>query len=320
VLSAARLGRVLPAALRPTHLFGDNDPHTMGSGRPYERMHVDRYYHTRMRHDGVDGGGKTKRQPTRGGGGGGRAAAAAWKRNYLPANTLKHDVYGIGGLPPLKTACGEQKTSWPKAFAFGARPGTLHNHWCMELGKTDAARAEAIKPGRTGADLPEDLIPKRTDKREKAEWYKNRFGRLTLDGVAATITAQGPEPSHGSWFHPDYANRRRSVLTVRECARLQTFPDHFVFVSGHGASDAGVKQSVRRLGNARATRVAEEYRMVGNAVPPLLATRVGDAFLRANFSSPDDDDDDDDEGNGNGNSSAKTPCCRPYAYAYTERA
>ena len=71
----------------------------------------------------------------------------------------------------------------------------------------------------------------------------------------------------------------RSILSVRECARLQTFPDHFEFVSGHGASDAGVKQSLRGLGNARATRVGEEYRMVGNAVPPLLATRVGDAFF-----------------------------------------
>jgi site-specific DNA-cytosine methylase len=79
-------------------------------------------------------------------------------------------------------------------------------------------------------------------------------------------------------------------LSVRECARLQTFPDHFEFVSGHGASDAGVKQSLRGLGNARATRVGEEYRMVGNAVPPLLATRVGDAFLRANFSPVSDDE------------------------------
>ena len=133
---------MLPEALRPTHLFGDNDPHTMGSGRPYERMHVDRYYHTRMRHDGVDGaggGGKTNRhRSTRGGGGG--HAAAAWKRNYRPANTLKHDVYGIGGLPPLNSACGDLKTPWP-----GSRRGTLYSHWCAELGKTDAARAEAIR-------------------------------------------------------------------------------------------------------------------------------------------------------------------------------
>lgn len=50
-----------------------------------------------------------------------------------------------------------------------------------------------------------------------------------------------------------------------------------------GASKGGVQASVYRIGNQRKERIAEEYRMIGNAVPPLLARALGDKFLEANF-------------------------------------
>lgn len=84
--------------------------------------------------------------------------------------------------------------------------------------------------------------------------------RLHPDEPAPTITSSNATPPvHFQGQSPEHPNRaledvRR--LTVRECARLQTFPDHFCF--------PGLKE--------------DRYRLVGNAVPPLLAAHLGKHF------------------------------------------
>lgn len=86
--------------------------------------------------------------------------------------------------------------------------------------------------------------------------------RLDPDEPAPTITcSNGTPPFHYVGKSPDHPERsvedvRR--LTVRECARLQTFPDNFCF--------AGTRD--------------EQYQQVGNAVPPLLAMHLG-AHIRS---------------------------------------
>lgn len=82
----------------------------------------------------------------------------------------------------------------------------------------------------------------------------SRIPRLALDGLSVTIRA-GTTSERGSWSaprpcHPVYPR----VLSTRECARLQSFPDWFRF------------HPVKWHGN----------RQVGNAVPPLLAKAVGE--------------------------------------------
>lgn len=81
--------------------------------------------------------------------------------------------------------------------------------------------------------------------------------RLHPDEPAPTITSSNATPPvifYGrSPEHPDRPLERVRRLTVRECARLQTFPDHFCF--------PGLKE--------------DRYRLVGNAVPPLLAAHLG---------------------------------------------
>ena len=78
--------------------------------------------------------------------------------------------------------------------------------------------------------------------------YSGTWCRLLEDGIAATITTRFDTPSSGRFTHP-ILNR---CLTVREAARIQSFPDNFRFF--------GNKMS--------------QMKQVGNAVPPLLAYAI----------------------------------------------
>ena len=67
------------------------------------------------------------------------------------------------------------------------------------------------------------------------------------------------------------------ILTVREWARLQTFPDWYVF---RGNRTTG---GLRRAGNPRAgvfEREVPKYTQIGNAVPVLLAEKIGRHFVK----------------------------------------
>ena len=85
-------------------------------------------------------------------------------------------------------------------------------------------------------------------KRARKSDHTKRYGRVTPDGLASTILTKC-DPHWGAYFH---YNQDRS-FTVREAARLQSFPDHFIFIGTQG----------------------QQFAQVGNAVPPLLAEAVG---------------------------------------------
>jgi hypothetical protein len=78
--------------------------------------------------------------------------------------------------------------------------------------------------------------------------HTKRYGRVDPDGLGSTILTKC-DPHWGAYFH---YNQERA-FTVREAARIQSFPDHFVFTG----------------------TMAEQFAQVGNAVPPLLAESVG---------------------------------------------
>lgn len=80
------------------------------------------------------------------------------------------------------------------------------------------------------------------------------FGRLWWDRPAFTIRTEFFKPEKGRYLHPE----QHRPITHREAARLQSFPDDFVFRG----------------------RKIEIARQIGNAVPPVLAARVADAVYR----------------------------------------
>lgn len=160
----------------------------------------------------------------------------------------------IGDLPPL--AAGEkgvaikQYSCEPSCFyQQRARIGSsgVYNHEAPRLSKENLDRLKYIKPGGNWTDIPLELLPKGM-KRARRSDHTKRYGRVTADGLASTILTKC-DPHWGAFFH--YSQDRS--FTVREAARLQSFPDHFIFT-----------------GNA-----AQQFAQVGNAVPPMLAEAVG---------------------------------------------
>ena len=95
-----------------------------------------------------------------------------------------------------------------------------------------------------------DLVPRCW--REKPTGTTDVFGRLWWDRPALTIRTEFYKPEKGRYLHPS-AHR---PITVREAARLMSFPDDFVLSEDQSMSSVA--------------------RQVGNAVPPLLARRIAE--------------------------------------------
>jgi DNA (cytosine-5)-methyltransferase 1 len=156
----------------------------------------------------------------------------------------------IGDLPPLSHGEGVERAEYvsgPQSVFQRSMRGqqrTVKNHVARYLQPTQYARLASLTPGQKHSDLPEDLKVK--------SGYSGAYGRLTKDMVAPTITRWVFHPGSGRWGHP--VDTR--VLSIREVARIQSFPDDFEFVGTYN----------------------QQAGQLGNAVPPLLAQRIAEAM------------------------------------------
>lgn len=130
---------------------------------------------------------------------------------------------------------------------------TVYDHVAGRLSELDRQVVAAVPPGGNWRDLPPDFPSARVEqiRRSAAAGEGSRstyYGRLRPDRPAYTVSTYFNRPGNGCFIHPS-ADR---LLTIREAARLQGFPDSFRF-SGRGRS---------------------RFVQVGNAVPPLLAYQL----------------------------------------------
>lgn len=116
-----------------------------------------------------------------------------------------------------------------------------------------------------GGNRPVGVGPACLDRtREKHGGYTDVYGRLAWDKPAVTITARCRTPSCGRFAHPE----QHRGLSVREAALLQGFPPNFVL---EGPFD-------------------DKYKQIGNAVPPIVAMRLGEHMVRVLLNEVNDDD------------------------------
>lgn len=180
----------------------------------------------------------------------------------LPAPT--HSSQGNDGLQPWKTV-REAIGDLPCIGAGGSYEdpnGEIHNHKCANLNETNLKRIRAIRAnGGSRAGLPNDLVLKCHKKKDKDgktfDGHGDVYGIMDADKPSPTMTGGCLFYSKGRYGH--YEQDR--AISIREAARLQTFPDDFIF--GNSLSAAALQ--------------------IGNAVPVDLVKASGATLKRAMY-------------------------------------
>jgi len=170
-------------------------------------------------------------------------------KNTLPSYlTVQDAISDILSITPftkkrtddmIKKYSHQPKTPYQKYLRINSTG--LYDHFAPNHSELVRDRIAHIKPGFNHSSLPK--------KYQLKGGYPNIYGRLKLNTPADTITGNcGCVSAPGRFIHP-VQNR---AISVREAARLQSFPDNYRF-----------------CGTLR-----DKYKQIGNAVPPLMAFAV----------------------------------------------
>lgn len=176
-------------------------------------------------------------------------------RKLLPQTTVYE---AISDLPAIENGSKNEIMNYIKE-ADGFYQKTLRdgsnfvcNHSCNGLGHINLDRLKYIPQGGNWTNIPHEMLPKGMQRARRSDHTK-RYGRLHPDGLCSTILTKC-DPHWGSFIHPE----QDRVLSIREAARIQSFPDTYHF-SGS---------------------ISEQYEQVGNAVPPILAKKIGEQIMK----------------------------------------
>lgn len=131
-----------------------------------------------------------------------------------------------------------------KFLDYAKDTDVLYNHNPKKPNDKVIERMKYVPQGGNWKDVPPELWDTQRDNR-----HSSAYKRLSFNEPSITI-----DTGHMNYFHPIF----HRVPTVRESARLQSFPDSFIFCGNQG----------------------EQYRQVGNAVPPLMAKEIAKEIMR----------------------------------------
>lgn len=156
----------------------------------------------------------------------------------------------IGDLPIIRNGAREwvrpykqraPLSAFAKQMRKEADPKTVFDHVCRTQNDQDLEAFRLMKEGGWYRDLPKRL------KRYREDIFEDKYKKLFWDKPSWCVTAHLSRDCY-THIHPSQTR----TISVREAARLQSFPDCFYFAGGMGT----------------------KFQLIGNAVPPLLAERI----------------------------------------------
>lgn len=176
-------------------------------------------------------------------------------KHHVPQRRLRVVIIG------MKRASGIGRFSFPAPMErddlslrhtiFDLPPNALNQNELMQLNPQAIHIGSMVPEGGSWKNIPYAKLPDRlkkiADNLEKYRW-PNFYRRFHRDEIAGTITAAFKPENAGVW-HPT----EQRIFSVREIARIQSFPDWF---------------------NFDGRTIKSKYQQIGNAVPPRLAYEV----------------------------------------------
>lgn len=165
--------------------------------------------------------------------------------NQILLGKLKIDVF-LDGLDKFNVNVAKGITS----KYISLNKGYLLNHTTFKLSDLDLEMIKSVPQGGSWKDIPMETVvkSKRLKRITETGGRTTLYGRIDYDKPSYTITTYFNRPGNGTYVHPMHDR----VLSVREAARFQTFPDNYYF-----------------FGNK-----TQLLKQVGNAVPTLLAYQI----------------------------------------------
>lgn len=206
----------------------------------------------------------------------------------IPAKVLNASAYGVPQNRERVFFYGFRKNSLKQKalknleaefipLDYDPYPQATHALGDQIKSKQDNALKPFVPVNKVLFDLPEPGVSSDPSQNaySKAKWYGNHVQgqtEINCEGLAPTIRSEHHgniefrrlSKNHGGKNMSELKNglpERR--LTVRECARIQTFPDDYEFV-----------RKLKKKGSEQNLSGSEAYKLIGNAVPPLLAYNI----------------------------------------------
>ena len=142
-------------------------------------------------------------------------------------------------------------SEYARIMREGASRSLIYDHICTKHRPDDVEAFKLLKEGGYYRDLPKKL------KRYRDDTFFDKYTKLKWSEPSKTITAHLSKDCY-SHIHPSQAR----TITVREAARIQSFPDRYYF---HGG-------------------MCSKFKLIGNAVPPLMGKLLAEEIKKQVFS------------------------------------